>query len=83
MTSSSWSSWPSSRRSRTPCSKHANMKKLRFEASNGEWRAAFAFDPRRRAILLVAGGKTVGARSAFTGSLSQRRTNGFRRIWIA
>ena len=26
-------------------SKHANMKELRFEASDGEWRVAFAFDP--------------------------------------
>ena len=24
-------------------SKHANMKELRFEAADGEWRAAFAF----------------------------------------
>jgi hypothetical protein len=31
-------------------SKYANMKELRFEASDGEWRAAFAFDPQRRAI---------------------------------
>ncbi|WP_352915180.1 type II toxin-antitoxin system RelE/ParE family toxin [Mesorhizobium sp. M0915] len=30
------------------------MKELRFEASNGEWRAAFAFDPERKALLLVA-----------------------------
>ena len=46
-------------------SKHANMKELRFEASNGEWRAAFAFDPRRRAILLVAGDKTGGSQKRF------------------
>jgi len=39
-------------------SKHANMKELRFEASDGEWRAAFAFDPRRQAILLIAGDKS-------------------------
>lgn len=39
-------------------SRHANMKELRFEASDGEWRTAFAFDPRRRAILLVAGDKS-------------------------
>jgi len=36
-------------------SKYTNMKELRFEATNGEWRAAFAFDPRRKAVLLVAG----------------------------
>src|ERR1700761_2611096 len=29
----------------------ANMKELRFEADDGEWRVAFAFDPKRRAIL--------------------------------
>ena len=29
-------------------SKHANMKELRFSASNGEWRLAFAFDPQRK-----------------------------------
>lgn len=39
-------------------SRHANMKELRFSADGGEWRVAFAFDPRRRAILLVAGDKS-------------------------
>ncbi|MGH9342502.1 MAG: type II toxin-antitoxin system RelE/ParE family toxin [Terriglobia bacterium] len=39
-------------------SQHANMKELRFSAANGEWRVVFAFDPRRRAILLVAGDKS-------------------------
>ena len=39
-------------------SDHANMKELRFEAANGEWRVAFAFDPKRQAILLVSGDKT-------------------------
>ena len=38
-------------------SRYTNMKELRFEAANGEWRAAFAFDPRRKAVLLVAGDK--------------------------
>ncbi|MGO8867263.1 MAG: type II toxin-antitoxin system RelE/ParE family toxin [Alphaproteobacteria bacterium] len=46
-------------------SKHANMKELRFEASGGEWRAAFAFDPARRAILLVAGDKSGGSQKRF------------------
>jgi len=31
------------------------MKELRFDAGGGVWRIAFAFDPRRAAILLVAG----------------------------
>jgi len=39
-------------------SRHVNMKELRFEADNGVWRVAFAFDPRRRAILLAAGDKS-------------------------
>jgi hypothetical protein len=34
------------------------MKELRFDANDGIWRIAFAFDPKRRAILLVAGDKS-------------------------
>lgn len=44
-------------------SKHANLKELRFDAADGVWRVAFAFDPARRAILLVAGDKS-GRREA-------------------
>ena len=36
----------------------ANMKELRFGADDGVWRAAFAFDPQRAGILLVAGDKS-------------------------
>jgi hypothetical protein len=39
-------------------SRHANLKELRFDAAGGVWRVAFAFDPKRRAILLVAGDKS-------------------------
>jgi hypothetical protein len=39
-------------------SKHSNMKELRFSAGDGEWRIAYAFDPVRRAILLVGGSKS-------------------------
>jgi hypothetical protein len=39
-------------------SRHTNMKELRFSTAEGEWRVAFAFDPKRRAILLVAGNKS-------------------------
>ena len=39
-------------------SKHPNMKELRFTLPDGAWRVAFAFDPRRRAILLVGGSKS-------------------------
>jgi hypothetical protein len=34
-------------------SRHANMKELRFEAADGVWRAAFAFDPKRNAVILI------------------------------
>jgi hypothetical protein len=46
-------------------SKHANMKELRFDAEGGVWRVAFPFDPRRRAILLVAGDKSGRSERAF------------------
>lgn len=39
-------------------SRHANMKELRFRAADGVWRVAYAFDPERQAILLVAGDKS-------------------------
>jgi hypothetical protein len=38
-------------------SRHANMKELRFSWQDGVWRVAFAFDPRRQAILLIGGDK--------------------------
>jgi hypothetical protein len=50
-------------------SRHANMKELRLEAANGEWRAAFAFDPERNAIVLVAGDKSGGSQKRFYSSL--------------
>ena len=39
-------------------SRHANMKELRFTADGGVWRIAFAFDPERKAVLLVAADKS-------------------------
>ncbi|MGZ2488151.1 hypothetical protein ACVITL_006736 [Rhizobium pisi] len=39
-------------------SDYANMKELRFDAADGVWRAAFAFDPERKAVILVAGDKS-------------------------
>lgn len=38
-------------------SRHANMKELRFSWQGQAWRVAFAFDPKRQAILLVGGDK--------------------------
>jgi hypothetical protein len=39
-------------------SRHANMKELRFDAADGVWRFAFAFDPKRQAIVLCGGDKS-------------------------
>jgi hypothetical protein len=46
-------------------STHANMKEIRFQAADGVWRVAFAFDPQRCAILLVAGDKSGGSEKRF------------------
>jgi hypothetical protein len=46
-------------------SRYANMKELRFQADGGVWRVAFAFDPRRNAILLVAGDKSGVSETKF------------------
>jgi len=46
-------------------SKHTNMKELRFDAMRGVWRVAFAFDPRRHGILLVAGDKSGVSQQRF------------------
>jgi hypothetical protein len=39
-------------------SKHSNMKELRTQHEGRPIRTLFAFDPRRRAILLIGGDKT-------------------------
>ena len=44
---------------------HDNMKELRFRADDGVWRVAFAFDPKRKAILLVCGDKSGGSEKKF------------------
>jgi hypothetical protein len=46
-------------------SHHQNMKELRFDADGGVWRVAFAFDPKREAILLVCGDKSGGGERRF------------------
>lgn len=53
-------------------SKHANMKELRFTADDGVWRVAFAFDPQRRGILLVAGDKAGVTQKRFYKGLIAR-----------
>lgn len=56
-------------------SRHANMKELRFEAAGGVWRVAFAFDPQRNAILLVAGDKSGGSERRFYKGLTMKQSN--------
>lgn len=46
-------------------SKHANLKELRFDAADGVWRTAFAFDPRRHGVLLAAGDKSGTSEKRF------------------
>jgi len=53
-------------------SKHSNMKELRFRADDGVWRVAFAFDPERKAILLVAGDKSGQSTSRFYRRLIEK-----------
>jgi hypothetical protein len=50
-------------------SKHPNMKELRFDADDGAWRVAFAFDLKRKAILLVAGDKSGVSQDKFYRNL--------------
>ena len=46
-------------------SRHANMKELRFDVADGVWRFAFAFDPKRRAIVLCGGSKSGSSQRRF------------------
>lgn len=58
-------------------SKHANMKELRFDAANGVWRVVFAFDPKRHAILLVAGDKVGTSEKLFYKRLIKKADERF------
>src|SRR5438874_13379856 len=51
-------------------SRHDNMKELRLSAADGEWRVAFTFAPRRKAILLVAGVKIGRSEKSFYRELT-------------
>ena len=58
-------------------SSHANMKELRFDAADGVWRVAFAFDPKRKAILLVAGDKSGVSEKKFYRELIRKADERF------
>ena len=58
-------------------SEHANMKELRCDAAGGVWRFAFAFDPKRKAIVLCGGGKSGGREKKFYKHLISRADSRF------
>jgi hypothetical protein len=58
-------------------SRHANMKELRFSAADGDWRVAFAVDPRRSAILLMAGDKSGVSQKRFYRELIRKADGRF------
>lgn len=60
-------------------SKHRNMKELRCTADDGVWRVAFAFDPKRKAILLTAGDKAGVNEKRFYRQLIARADERFDR----
>ena len=58
-------------------SKHPNMKELRLDVEKGVWRIAFAFDPERKAILLVAGDKAGKSKKRFYKSFISKADKRF------
>jgi hypothetical protein len=58
-------------------STYANLKEIRFQAADGVWRVAFAFDPQRSAILLVAGDKSGGSEKQFYRQLIETADSRF------
>ncbi len=48
------------------------MKELRFDAGGGVWRVAYAFDPERKAVLLVAGDKSGVSEMRFYKALIRK-----------
>lgn len=58
-------------------SKYAKMKELRFKANGGVWRVAFAYDPNRHAILLIAGNKSGTGKVKFYKELIRKAEQRF------
>jgi hypothetical protein len=59
--------------------RHPNMKELRFNVADEEWRIAFAFDPKRKAILLVGGSKSGISQKRFYKGLIRVADDRFER----
>jgi hypothetical protein len=60
-------------------SRYPNMKELRHKSSDGVWRVAFAFDPKRRAILPVGGSKAGVSQKRFYKNLIREADERFDR----
>lgn len=55
------------------------MKELRFEADGGVWRVAFALDPERAAVLLVASDKSGVSEKRFYKALIAKADKRYQR----
>ena len=53
------------------------MKKLRFKTKDGVWRVAFAYDPKRQALLLIAGNKSGISETRFYRELIRKADEQF------
>jgi len=53
------------------------MKELRFSAAGAEWMVAFAFDTKRKAILLIAGDKSGVGEKRFYRELIRKADDRF------
>ena len=53
-------------------SRYPNMKELRLGIENGSWRVAFAFDPKRKVVFLVAGDKGGKSQRVFYNNLIRK-----------
>jgi hypothetical protein len=53
------------------------LPEQRLSAADGQWRVPFAFDPKRKAILLVAGDKSGGSQKRFYRELIREADDRF------
>jgi len=58
-------------------SRFSNMKELRLDSDKGVWRVAFAFDPKRKVVLLVAGDKAGISQKIFYRNLIRKADSRF------
>jgi hypothetical protein len=59
-------------------SRFSNMKELRLDSNKGTWRIAFALDPKRKVVLLVAGDKAGIGQKAFYNKLIRKADHRFK-----